>query len=237
MIPFRQSQPGPDTRVTDLIDYHPALLLLLEHLDIDFATRGNTVAQLCEQKNISVNLFLIIAGLYAGRMPPQPLPVSPADIPVVIRFLHSSHQYYTEEKYPEISNYIDELVRLNGREEIKMVDQFFREYFNEVLQHLDYEEQIVFPYCLQIFQFDSHSPAAPDLFSALEYQTHHTDIESKLTDLKSLLLRYIPVDRDRITRRKLLLSLYELEYDIHIHSLVEDHVLIPVIRQLETRLT
>ncbi len=235
MIPFRQSQPDPDTRITDLIDHHPALLLLLEHLDIDFATQGNTIAQLCERKNMSVNLFLIIAGLYSGQMPPQPLHLSSADIPVIIRFLHSSHQYYTEEKYPEISNFISELVRLNGREEIKMVDQFFREYFNEVVQHLDYEEQIVFPYCLQIFQCDSQSPAAPALFSALEYQAHHTDIESKLTDLKSLLLRYIPVDHDRIIRRKLLLSLFELEYDLHIHSLVEDQVLIPVIRQLEKR--
>lgn len=233
MNPSRPFLADPDTRITDLIDHHPALLLLLEHFDIDFATKGNTITQLCEQKEMSTDLFLTIAGLYSGRIPPEPTPISPGDIPAIIRFLHASHQYYTEEKYPEISTFIGELVSLNEREEIRLVEQFFREYFNEVLQHLAYEEQIVFPYCLQIMGGSVQPSDVPALFSAREYQIHHTDIESKLTDLKSILLRHIPVDRDRVVRRKLLHSLYELEFDLHIHSQVEDQVLIPLIRQLE----
>jgi regulator of cell morphogenesis and NO signaling len=48
-----------------------------------------------------------------------------------------------------------------------------------------------------------------------------------LHDLKNLLLKYVKIDNDLDLRRKLFFALYELEYDLFVHSLIEETILIP----------
>jgi len=73
-------------------------------------------------------------------------------------------------------------------------------------------------------------------FSAREFLDHHTDIESKLTDLKNLLIRHVPLKHDPVNRRKLLFSLIELEFVMNIHSLIEESILVPLVIDLEKSL-
>ena len=70
-------------------------------------------------------------------------------------------------------------------------------------------------------------------FSVNEYREHHTDIETKLTDLKNLLLRHITIKDDLTIRRKFLYSLFELESDLQIHSQVEELILLPLVESIE----
>jgi regulator of cell morphogenesis and NO signaling len=55
--------------------------------------------------------------------------------------------------------------------------------------------------------------------------------------LKELLLKYVPVQNDRVLRRKIIVSLFELEYDLAIHSTIEETVLMPLIDRLEKSLS
>jgi len=73
-------------------------------------------------------------------------------------------------------------------------------------------------------------------YSVKEYQDHHNDIEEKLTDLKNLLIKYLPQKEDQQIRRKLLFSLFELEYDLNIHSRIEDNILVPLAELMERNL-
>ena len=70
-------------------------------------------------------------------------------------------------------------------------------------------------------------------YSVTEYREHHNDIEEKLTDLNNLLIKYIPQQNDQQIRRQLLLSLFELEYDLNIHSRIEETILIPMVEKME----
>jgi regulator of cell morphogenesis and NO signaling len=45
--------------------------------------------------------------------------------------------------------------------------------------------------------------------------------------LKNLLLKYVNIEGDLDLRRKLLFALYELEFDLYLHSLIEENILIP----------
>lgn len=45
--------------------------------------------------------------------------------------------------------------------------------------------------------------------------------------VKNLLLKYVTIEDDLGLRRKLLFALYELEYDLYVHSLIEETILIP----------
>ena len=79
----------------------------------------------------------------------------------------------------------------NNIPEIRLVGKFFDEYSQEVKEHLAYEDVVAFPY----FSFLAHDKENVDLddakFSAEEYRQHHTDIETKLGELKNLLLKHI----------------------------------------------
>ena len=73
-------------------------------------------------------------------------------------------------------------------------------------------------------------------YAVAEYQEHHNDIEEKLNDLKSLLIKYLPLKNDQSIRRNLLFRLFELEYDLNIHSQIEELILIPLVSKMELHL-
>ncbi|SCM56602.1 hemerythrin domain-containing protein [Petrimonas mucosa] len=215
----------PGMKLFDLIEENPALLLVMQHFDIDFRVGDLTVSQLCQEKGISERLFISIANLYNGFKPKENPIDSIDDVEQIVRFLKNSHNYYRNDKYPQISAYIKQLQENHPEKELKLLEQFFNEYFAEVIDHLDYEDNIAFPYFIE-FSVKRDNPQNTS-YSALEYSEHHSDIELKIRDIKNLLLKYVTIEDDLGLRRKLLFALYELEYDLYVHSLIEETILIP----------
>jgi len=221
----------PEMKMLDLINENHSLLMLLEHLEIDFAIGDKTVSQICKENNISQSVFLVVSNLYNGFYPNKEDIHSIDDILIIIRLLKNSHRFYKEEKYPEIKGYLIKLYEKHNTEDIILIEKFFNEYFMEVLEHLNYEEQIAFPYFCKLLETGTIQQNIN--FSAREYKDHHTDIETKLADLKNLLLKHIKLENDLTLRRKILYSLFELEFDLNIHSMIEEMILLPLITIVE----
>ncbi|MGE5681781.1 MAG: hypothetical protein ACM34K_12960 [Bacillota bacterium] len=228
----------PGMKVSDIILSNPYFMLMLEHFNIDLAVQEKTIEQICREKNIGIDIFLAFANLYNGFNPTGPAEYSFNDIQTIIGFLRRDHQYYMEEKYPKILTYIKRMYEVNDKAEILMVESFFNEYFNEVREHLEYENKVVFPYVISLYnQINSITDYdVLNSYSAAEYRDHHNNIEEKLIDLKNLLIKYLPQRNDQKIRRKLLFSLFELDYDLSIHSQIEDSILIPLVEQMEDHL-
>lgn len=222
----------PDMKMSDLIIENPKLLLLLEHFEIDFAVKDKSVEQLCSENKIDPSVFLVFGNLYNGFFPDKDEINALNDISIIIRFLKNSHKFYKHDKYPELKYFIKQLHEKHNTEDILLIEKFFNEYFEEVLEHLDYEDSVAFPYICRLIE---DGKFAGELnFSASEYSDHHSDIETKLTDLKNLLLKHISLKNDFSLRRKFLFSLFELEFDLNIHSLIEEKILLPLVGNIET---
>ncbi|MCU0363819.1 MAG: hemerythrin domain-containing protein [Bacteroidales bacterium] len=222
----------PEMKVAELVGENPSLLLLLEHFGIREALNENSVRDICTISNTDERVFITICSLYMGHPLDKRYELQVSDIPHLINYLRNSHSYYKNEKYPEITSYIHSLKENEGSLELEMVEKFFNDYFAEVIEHLDYEEKTAFPY------FDSVAEGnygAANEFSAMVYLEHHSDIELKLEDLMNLLLKHITIRNSIQLRRKLLQSLFELEYDLKVHSMVEELILIPLARKAEMR--
>jgi regulator of cell morphogenesis and NO signaling len=218
-------------KMADLIIENSKLLLLLEHFEIDFAVKDKTIEQLCTDNKIDLAVFLVFGNLYNGFFPDKNEINALEDISTIIRFLKNSHRFYKHDKYPELKSFLVQLNERQNSEDILMIEKFFNDYFEEVLEHLDYEESIVFPYICRLIE---NGKIAKKLnFSANEYRDHHSDIETKLTDLKNLLLKHISLKNDFSLRRKFLFSLFELEFDLTVHSLIEDKILLPLVGKIE----
>lgn len=224
----------PEMKVYNLIEENHNLLLMLQHFEIDFRVDDMTLSQLCQKEDISLGLFVAVANLYNGYMPKENPIETLDDLREIVKFLRNSHTYYREDKYPQMKDYIHQLQEHNpGSKELELLEKFFNEYFDEVMDHFDYEDNIAFPYFIELFS--NKAADNKKVYSANVYKEHHTDIELKLKDLKSLLLKHLPIGSDLTLRRKLLFSLFELEFDLYIHSLIEETILIPFGYKMEVK--
>jgi regulator of cell morphogenesis and NO signaling len=231
MYKTQKSYITKDKKMLDLINENYSLLLCLQHFDIDFSVDNSTVEQLCVENKINLNAFIVIANLYNGFFPVDDEINKIDNIKPILHFLKKSHSFYIEDKYPELKYYLEKIKNVHTSRDFQLIEQFFNDYFEEVLEHLKYEDDIAFPYFFSLERKDKITQSKS--FSAKEYRNHHTDIETKLTDLKNLFLKHIKIKSDLNVKRKFLNTLFGLEFDLKIHSVIEEKVLIPLIERIE----
>lgn len=220
-------------KVADILLDNPHLILMLEHFGLGLAVHDLTIEQICKERDIDSVLFVTLANLYNGHASTRPVTGSTRIIASIVDYLQKNHDYYLFEKLPSIQRLIQQMYKENAHSEMVMVEQFFQEYSNEVVEHLNYESQVVFPYIRHLCNPNDVATHRQSDYSMEVFKGHHSDIEEKLTDLKNLLVKYLPLHNDGRIRRNLLLSLFELEYDLHIHTRVEDSILTPLVEALE----
>ena len=227
-----------ETKIADIVFDNPYSVIMLEHFGIELPFYEKTVGEICEEKHISQALFFTFANLYNNVPYSFNDSFTFTEINTIIPYLKKSHLYYSDEIYPKITRIIQQLNPLKNQTGSEMVSKFFNEYFNEVMEHLDYENDIVFPYIMEMFKVITGETQRfnQNNYSVDEYQEHHNDIEEKLDDLKNLLIRYLPQENDQAIRRELLLSLFQLDHDIKIHAQIEEMILIPLVSQMEKKL-
>jgi len=231
MYKTQKSYITKDKKMLDLINDNYSLLLCLQHFDIDFSVDNKTVEELCFENNINHNAFIVIANLYNGFFPAENEIYTIVNIKPILHFLKKSHSFYIEDKYPELKYYLERIRNVHSSRDFQLIEQFFNDYFEEVLEHLKYEDEIAFPYFYSLERKDKNTQTKS--FSVKDYRNHHTDIETKLTDLKNLFLKHIKIKSDLNIKRKFLNTLFGLEFDLKIHSVIEEKVLIPLIERIE----
>ena len=217
----------------ELISENPFLLIMLDHFGLDMAFREKDISMICQENKIGPEIFLLIANLYNGFFPSDMTKLTKKDALTIIYFLHNSHQFYLNEKIPEIQELFDKITSQDKQREVNLARQFFIEYKEDIKSHLAYEDDIAFPYFYTLIK--EESPESKNKFSVKEYREHHTDIESKVTDLKNLFINYIFLKKERILKRKLLFALIKLESDLNIHTIIEEVILSPLIRRIEQK--
>ena len=108
------------------------------------------------------------------------------------------------------------------------INRFFAEYKKEVANHFCYEEFTVFPYINSLA-----SKTIDKQFSIHEFESNHSNIEDKLGDLMSILIKYLPAEIFPKERIEISLDIMDLSSDLRCHTIVEERVLVPFVELLE----
>jgi regulator of cell morphogenesis and NO signaling len=221
--------------MSDVVFNNHLLLFVIERLGIDLGFSEKTIAEVCLEAKINPQVFITISNLYNNVEGDSIDNFSYTDIKDIINYLKKSHRYYLEEKFPEIKNNIQIMISENDESQIQLLANFYEEYLKEVSEHINYENRVVFPFIIEMIDNikNAKKTAKSSNYSVIEYKEHHEDIEEKLQDLKSLLIKYLHQKHDKIIRRKILFDLFDLEYDLNIHSRIEDNILIPFVEKME----
>ena len=227
--PAERLLPTPSMKMAELINVSAALPGVLTRMGIPFGFGDETVEEVCRRQDIDPETFLLICSVHAyGALPPKER-IRKADLQDVLKYLRRSHTYYMEVAMEELTAALVNLTEPCDERHRNIIRKFFDEYKEELLKHLEYEENTVFP---QAEAALGHGRSTPD-----DYEENHSHVEEKLEDLKNLLMKYMPpvCGQQDIYRTLSLIS--TLQEDLAKHILVEDGILVPIVnRRMHTDL-
>lgn len=218
-----------------LIQSNHHLLPVIHRFGFRLGFRNKTVEELCEEYNINAAFFLTIVNTFHNKnfFPTQKLlSFSPL---LIIDYLKKTHQYYITYSLPQIEQLMHQLLISASEQfrEMKMIEEFYLQYKNKLLLHIQEEEEKVFPY-VESLVINPDEIKNRDFNPNFEEEHEHVDLE--LDDMKNLILKFISPVYDELVCNKLLDEIYRFEKDIHDHARIEDAILIPQVEQLQKKI-
>lgn len=214
--------------VVDLINEDYDILPVLSRFSLPLGFGAKTIGELCAESGINTEVFLLITNfLLSGEIEARRFSVVTAG--EVASFLHNSHSYYLQYKFPHIRANLLTSLDPSHADINPIITKYFDDYVSEVEAHFLYEETTVFPYVEALSQGNNDSSYNIGIFS----RRHDHEVESRLSELKNIILRYYATSVP-YRMYDVLVDLYNCEEDLKQHAHIEDHILVPLIVRLES---
>lgn len=218
---------SPSDGVIDLINADYDILPVLSRFSLPLGFGSKSIGELCASSGINTDVFLLVVNfLVFGEIDRSCLgKISPIDIAT---FLHNSHDYYLNYKFPHIrANLIGALDPAHA-DVNPVIVKYFDDYIKQVETHFRYEENMLFPYVKALLDKQDPGKYKVDLFA----RQHDHELENKLNELKNIILRYY-ITKVPYRMYDVLVDIYNCEEDLQKHAQIEDHILVPLIRDME----
>lgn len=219
-------------KLADLVLTNYRLLYIFPCFGIELGFGESTVKQVCEKKEISIPLFLLVCNVYtfdeyvANANALAQIPLSD-----LIGYLRNSHSDYLESRMPKILSEVIELEKYCHYQKGEVLSEFCEKYKQEVITHFNYEEQIVFPYITALLKGKK-----PENYNIEEYESNHSDLDAALSDLKNIIIKYLPSECTIEKCRDVLIDLFLFDSDLSKHTLLEDQILVSLVERMERSL-
>ena len=223
-----------DMMITIIRDNY-SILQSLGSFGISLGFGDKTVREVCEAQGVDTYTFLAVVNYTINGLNPSSFgregDGGGLDIPTLLRYLKASHAYFLDFQLPFIRRELVDAV--NPEDSLApLILKLYDEYAQAIKSHMRYEEKTVFPYVESLIA--GHTAFSYDI---LTYSRYHGQIDQKLREFKSIIIKYLP--SDPLHNNLLTAALYDLynhEEWLTLHAQVEENVLIPAIRQLENKL-
>jgi len=233
-----------DMKMADVIHFNYSLLPVITRFNINLGFGDKSVEEVCKDHNVNLDFFIEITNSFIDEeyIPQKDLDSFP--VKLIVDYLQKTHDYYLTEKIPELETMINDMVVISGADAEKsaLVNNFFKEYCNELSNHIEREELKVQPYVLEIENAYENGKLEESLrekileYSIDDFANEHDNVEEKLYDLKNLIIKYMPPCSDKALCNRILMELFRLEKDLNAHAELEDKVLIPKVSLMEESL-
>lgn len=215
---------GPSDKLRYLIQSDTSLLMVMSRSGISLGFGEKTVKEVCEEQNIDTDTFLCLANYASGRQYDS----RKLSLPFLISYLKNAHSYFLDFKLPMIKRNLLEAIDCSGTDEIAfLILKFYDEYVTEVRRHMEYENEVVFSYVESLI---SGFPA--DDYRISDFASKHNHIESKLNELKDIIVRYY-TQKDNHLLYSVLFDIISCARDLDTHCSVEDSLFVPAVEVLE----
>jgi regulator of cell morphogenesis and NO signaling len=221
-----------DLTVGSLAAQYPAATRIFERLGIDYCCGGSVpLADACSAKG--VEWTAVLSEAEAGGSQKAGTDWQTAPLPELIEHIVSAHHVYLRTNLPRIEALLGKVRAAHSRnhgEMLERVSPIFEALKDELLSHLDKEEQILFPMIRQLAAgrpqaAHSHCGSVSNPIRVMLME--HDSAGDALAALRSATSDYrLPEDACN-TFKALYFELSELEKDLHQHIHLENNILFP----------
>ncbi len=217
-------------KMADLVERDFHLLTLCARMGIDRSFGERTVESACAGYGIDSDTFLLLCEVYSNpEFRPTVAMLRLCRLQDILRYLHRSHDHYVNEALVELDASLETLIVPCTETQKKVIRHFFSDFRRELERHFAFEERSVIPYVEKLLLGYRSIDANIDRF-----EDNHALIHETLSDLKNLIMKSLPDICDSRLRIGVLMSIYQLQADIDRHTCIEDDVLVPMVRMLES---
>ncbi|MFI3323898.1 MAG: hemerythrin domain-containing protein [Rikenellaceae bacterium] len=228
MIKYKVGRYKPQDSMSELICDNYPMLLVMSRFGVDLGFGEASIEEACDKNGVNVHTFLAVVNLLVTENK-SGVKVNYEQISLrsLIDYLHNSHSYFLEYRLPTIRCELVEALGENHDVSVVILN-YFDEYVAEVNNHMMYEEQTLFPYICSKLEGTCNEPYSIDIYSE-----HHDRVETKLSELKGIMIKYYPAT----TTNALINVLYDIfscERDLASHNSIEDFLLVPAMKEFES---
>jgi len=194
-----------------------------------------TLKDLCAEKNIDCEK--LAQHLTAVGRQEFNINFNLVSIPFLIEYLVNTHHEYAKTKLPAIRRMIAQLSRTD--ESYRKLEKCYRKFSNQMRKHLLLEEELVFPFILQMQKLyeQFNNAEAKKTFSKYSVEVlcqNHEHDEDEMKELKVKTHNFRVEKTQPLDYRIIMHELYQLDRDMSQHAAIEDNVLFKKAAQMET---
>lgn len=236
-----------DTVVRDIVQADYRTAAVFDEYGIDYCCGGRwSVSAACLMKGVPEEE--IIGKL---RQVSRTLTLSTAhpfgewDIDFLVDYIKRVHHSYLRTNLPRLTETIGQFAVKHGEKYayVPALQQQFARFSEETLQHIRQEEEVLFPYILQV----AHAYADKDSLASLLVKTlrkplppvmeqEHDIFRNHILQIRNLTSIYTPPKNACTSHQVLLGRLRELDNDLSQHIYLETSILFPRIINMEKEL-
>ncbi len=218
-------------KMADFVLENYELLTVLPRFGVQLGFGEKSVKEVCAAKGIDSEFFTMICNIHAfEEYLPTDVDIQSIAIDDLISYLSNSHNYYINKRILAIEQRMEQLGECCSENHYSIVRRFFNDYKTEVLNHFEYEDSVVFPYIKAV-----EAGVAKSDYHIEQYEHNHSNIDDKLSDLKNIIIKYLPATCSNDTQNELLREIFVFEHELMHHTCIENKVLIPIVQLLESR--
>ncbi|MDO4497865.1 MAG: LuxR C-terminal-related transcriptional regulator [Bacteroidales bacterium] len=219
-----------DDKMIDLISDNYSMLQGLGAFGIRLGFGDKTVEEVCIEQHVDCYTFLIVVNFIINGYAPKETDER-ISVETLLGYLRASHRYFLDFQLPAIREKLQNTISPNDSMGT-LIMHLYDDYARDIHRHMKYEEKNFFPYVESLLKGEQLPKYNVDIFAK-----HHSDTTSKLQEIKSIIIKYLP--HDGLSNNKLtdtLYNLYNNEEWLGNHSNVEEQLFVPAIRALEKKI-
>ena len=218
-----------DDKMISIIRDNYNILQSLGSFGINLGFGDKTVREVCDEQNVDTYTFLSVVNLTINGYKEYDN-ADRLSLPTLLHYLKASHAYYIDFQLPFIRKELVEA--LDEKDNLaRLILKLYDDYAHSITNHMRYEEKMVFPYVQALIDGNANANFDIETFSK-----HHAQVDMKLKELKSIIIKYLP--SDGLHNNQLSATLYDIynnEEWLALHAQVEDNIFIPAVRRLEQK--
>lgn len=229
---FKENKYIPTDKMSDMICSNYTLLQVMNRFGLSLGFGESTIEEVCQSNNVDCNTFLAVANFLSQKNGYAFHDIASISLPTLINYLKRSHHYFLDFQLPNIREkllrYVD---KCENKEIAQLVINFFDSYVKEVFSHMGFENDEIFTYVNHLMQGKKD-----ENYNIMKYAEKHEQTDIKLTELKNIIIKYLPTNDDDYLSNALLFDLFSCIEDLDSHGHVEDFIFVPAVRHLEKQI-